>query len=254
MFIEVNGCRFNTVSFGAGPRTFLGLSGWIGSWELWQQPFELMSTAWRCVSYDHRGSGETPVPPETITPETLVDDLFALMDALAIERCVLGAESAGGLIALMAALRQPDRFEGLALISAAPAVTAETAKPLVNGSRADFSGTIKSFVRACVPEPQSDHIRLWGRHILLRAEPEAAARLLESAYERECSLTLADITVPTLVIHGSRDAIVPLKIGEQMARAIRGAKLVVLEGAGHAPTMTRPQEVVAAIERRFLQE
>jgi pimeloyl-ACP methyl ester carboxylesterase len=77
--------------------------------------------------------------------------------------------------------------------------------------------------------------------------------LLESAYERERSLALADITVPTVVIHGSHDAIVPLKIGEQMARAIPGAELVVLEGAGHAPTMTRPHEVVAAIERHFLQ-
>jgi pimeloyl-ACP methyl ester carboxylesterase len=172
MFIKANDCRFNTVSFGAGPRTFLGISGWIGNWELWQQPFELMSTTWRCVSYDHRGAGESPVPPETITPERLVDDLFALMDTLTIERCVLAGESAGGLIALMAALRQPDLFEGLALISAAPAIKAETAKPLVEGSCSDFSATIHSFVDTCVPESQSDHIRRWGRHILLRSEPE----------------------------------------------------------------------------------
>ena len=49
-------------------------------------------------------------------------------------------------------------FWRLVLISAAPAVTVETVKPLVDGSRADFSGTIRSFVDACVPESQSDHI------------------------------------------------------------------------------------------------
>jgi pimeloyl-ACP methyl ester carboxylesterase len=80
----------------------------------------------------------------------------------------------------------------------------------------------------------------------------AAARLLESACEREFNLALSDITLPTVVIHGRQDAIVPLKIGEQLTRAIPGAELVVLEGVGDAPTMTRPQEVVAAIEQRFL--
>jgi pimeloyl-ACP methyl ester carboxylesterase len=75
--------------------------------------------------------------------------------------------------------------------------------------------------------------------------------LLENAYERDSSVALADITVPTLVLHGRQDTIVPLKIGELTARAIPGAELVILEGVGHAPTMTRLQEVVAAIEKRF---
>jgi 3-oxoadipate enol-lactonase len=90
MFIKVNKDRLHTVSFGKGPRTFLTHGGWVGNWEVWQQLFELMSESWRCVGYDHRGAGESPVPPETITPETVVDDLFAVMDTLEIKRCVLG--------------------------------------------------------------------------------------------------------------------------------------------------------------------
>jgi len=251
MFIEANGCRFNTVSFGAGERTFLGLSGWVANWELWQQPFELMSRSWRCVSYDHRGTGESPVPSETISPKAMVDDLFAIMDKLEIGRCVLGGESSGGLVALMAVLREPERFEGLVLINAMAAITLQTAKHLVDGCRANYPTTIKAFVDACVPEPNSDHIRRWGKNILLRADPEAAARMLESAYEHESKLPLADITVPTLVICGSKDAIVPPKVGEQIAKAIPGAELVILEGVGHAPTMTSPEKVVEAIEAHF---
>ncbi len=251
MFIEVNNNRLNTVSFGKSRRTFLTHSGWVGSWEVWQQPFELMSESWRCVSYDHRGAGESPVPNETITPEALVDDLFAVMDALKVEHCVLGAESAGGLIALKAVLSQPDRFEGLVLVGATSAITVETAKPLVDGSRADYPATVKAFVDACVPEPDSEHIRRWGRNILLRAKPEAAARMLESAYERKFDIALTDIAIPTLVIHGSKDVIIPMDVAKHMANVIPDAELIILEGAGHVPTMTRPQEVVAAIERRF---
>ena len=251
MFIEVNKNLLNTVSFGKGRRTFLTHGGWAGNWEVWQQVFELMSGSWRCVGYDHRGAGESPVAPESITPEALVDDLFAVMDALEVKRCVLGGESAGGRIALMAALRQPNRFEGLVLIGATPSITVETTKPLVDGCRSDYPATVKAFVDACVPEPDSDHIRRWGRDILLRAEPEAAARLLESAYERRFNLALTDITVPTLVIHGSKDVIVPTDVGRDLAQGIPDAELMILEGVGHVPTMTRPQEVAAAIDRRF---
>jgi pimeloyl-ACP methyl ester carboxylesterase len=253
MFIKVNNTLLNTVSFGKGPRTFLTHGGWVGNWEVWQQLFELMSESWRCVGYDHRGAGESPVPPDTITPEALVDDLFAVMDALEVERCVLGGESAGGFIALMAALRQSDRFEGLVLIGATASLTVEAAKPLVDGCRRDYPTTVKAFVNACVPEPDSEHIRRWGRDILLRAEPEAAARMLESGYEREFTLALTEIAVPTLVIHGSKDAIIPMDAGKHIADGIPDAELLILEGVGHVPTMTRPQEVVAAIERRFPQ-
>jgi sigma-B regulation protein RsbQ len=251
MFIVVNEKQINTVSFGKGRRTFLAHGGWVANWEVWQQPFELMSESWRCVSYDHRGAGESPVPPHTITPEILVDDLFAVMDALEVERCVLGGESAGAFIALMAALRQPERFEGLVLIGGTSSITAETVKALVDGSRTDYPTTIKNFANACVPESNSAHIRRWIRDILLRAEPESAARMLESAYEREFKLALTDIAIPTLVIHGSDDVIVPMEVGKYIANAIPDAELLILEGVGHVPTMTRPKEVVAAIERRF---
>jgi pimeloyl-ACP methyl ester carboxylesterase len=75
--------------------------------------------------------------------------------------------------------------------------------------------------------------------------------MLESAYEREFNLALTDITVPTLVIHGSNDVIIPMDAGKHIANAIPDTELVILDGVGHVPTMTRPKEVVAAIHRRF---
>lgn len=252
MFVTIDGHRINTVSFGSGPRSFLAHGGWVGSWELWQQPFELMSDRWRCVGYDHRGAGASPVPPETITPEALVDDLFAVMDALDVDRCVLAGESLGAVVAAEAALRDPARFEGLVLVDGAPGVTADTAGPLIEGARNDWPATIATFVEACTPEPDSAHIRKWGRDILARADAEAAARMFECYLERDDPFVALDrITVPTLVVHGTADAIVPFAIGEWVASSIPGAQLVPIEGAGHVPTMTRPHEVVAAIERRF---
>lgn len=243
MFADIDGVRFNTVSFGAGPRTLVGHGGWAGSWELWQQPFELMSPSWRCVSYDHRGSGESRAEPETITAQRLVDDLFALLDHLEVDRCILAGESMGGFIAMLAVERDPSRFDGLVLVDSATGFTDPS--PLAVGARRDYPETVRQFMIRCVPEPDSQHVRQWGEDILLRATPEAAARLFEGCYGVTVDPT--SIAIPTLVLHGELDTAVPLATSERLASQIRGAELRVIRGAGHVPTMTRPREVVAAI-------
>ncbi len=249
MFVDINGQKLHVVSFGAGPRTVLAVGGWIGSWELWEQPFELLSRDWRCVSYDHRGSGESPAHPDSITPETLVADLFGVMDLLEIDTCLLAGESLGALTVLEAVRRAPERFEGLILVDGAPGVSRETVGRLVDGTKVDFPATVAAFVDACVPGSDSEHLRRWGRNLLSRAEPAAAARLLEGFLDHPSSLD--EIDIPALVIHSSDDEIVSIEVGRWMASQLRQATLVELAGAGHVPTVTRPREVVDAIRARF---
>ena len=248
MFVAVEGHQLNCVSFGSGQRTLVAHGGWVGNWELWQDPFMLLHNRWRCIGFDHRGSGASTFPPDSITPAALVDDLFTVLDHFEVESCVLAGESLGALTCLQAVLRQPERFQGLVLVDGAPAADRERQGALVNGARANYPATVSAFVDACVPEPDSEHLRAWGRKILLRADAEAAARILEVHYEQNIAPALAEVSVPTLVIHGELDAIVPLAVGQAVAATIPGAELVVIPGAGHVPTVTRPREVVDAIE------
>jgi pimeloyl-ACP methyl ester carboxylesterase len=208
-----------------------------------------MHGRWRCIGFDHRGSGASSFPPESIGPTALVDDLFRVLDHFAVDTCVLAGESLGALTCLLAVLREPSRFDGLVLVDGAPAASKDAMEPLVNGSRSDYPATVRTFVDACVPEPDSDHIKRWARQILLRADPEAAARVFESHYEENAAADITQIAVPTLLIHGEDDAIVPVALGRAVAAAIPGAEIVVLPGVGHLPTMTRPETVVAEIER-----
>jgi pimeloyl-ACP methyl ester carboxylesterase len=71
----------------------------VGSWELWIEPFGLLSQSWRTVAYDHRGSGANLAPVESISQAALVSDVFGVMDALGIAQCVIAAESAGAAVA-----------------------------------------------------------------------------------------------------------------------------------------------------------
>ncbi|HVB27451.1 MAG TPA: alpha/beta hydrolase [Mycobacteriales bacterium] len=251
MFLNVNGVRLHTVAFGQGPRTLVATGGWTGSWELWQQPFELLTAAgWRCISFDHRGSGESPVAPDLITAQAMTEDVIGVLDAYGVERCVLAGESMGGAIAQLAAERHPSRFTGLVLVDPAEAVFNDRRAMLAAGARADYPATVQAFVDRCLPEPDSEHLKRWGRDILLRAEPEQAARLLEM-WQDATGGDPSRISAPTLIVHGAVDAVVPVEHSRVLATLIPDVELVVIDGVGHVPTMTRPHDVVAAICQRF---
>jgi len=251
MFVEICDAKIYTVAFGpAAAPVLLGVGGWIGSWELWAEPFAVLSQDWRTVAYDHRGTGATIAPVESITFDRLVDDVFAVMDALKIDHCVLAAESAGALTALAAARRQPDRITGLVLVDALsyqPPV--EDGNPFLQGLQHQYGGTIDRFVTACVPEPDSDHIKRWGRQILGRASQAAAIALYRSSSEPDLRSCLGDIKQPALILHGEADAIVPVEEARRLAAALPHAYLSLVSGAGHVPTMTRPQVIADAINR-----
>lgn len=79
MFVTAGDATIFTIAFGppAAP-TILGIGGWIGSWELWAQPFSQLSASWHTIAYDHRGSGATIAPIASISFDTLVDGMVTL--------------------------------------------------------------------------------------------------------------------------------------------------------------------------------
>ncbi len=251
MFVAAGGYLLNTVQFGTGQAAFVAHGGWVGSWELWQEPFGLMQDRWRCIGYDHRGSGASTFPPEAITPEGLVDDLFTVLDHYGVDSCVLAGESLGALTCLQA------------VVTASPPAFAASCSWTVRRPRSPGSARVGSWTAPAPtihkpwppssmlvsPSPTATTSGAGGRQILLRAEPEAAARIFEAHYEQNVGVDLSRISVPTLVIHGEDDAIVPLALGRAVAAAIANSELVVLADTGHVPTLTRPAEVVEAIDR-----
>ena len=253
MFLDVNDVRLHTVVFGDGPRTLVAVGGWTGSWEVWEEPIaQLTARGWRCVAYDHRGSGESPVDPALISVEALVDDVIGVLEAVGVERCILAGESQGGAIAQYAAVRSPARFDGLVLSAPARTGRSERTGGFADACRSDYPAAVDQFVSACFPEPDSGHIKRWATNVLLRAEPEQAARMIEMwGDESVAELDPTQIDTPTLILHGTADAIVPIEASRQLVELLPNAELLELEGSGHVPTMTHPNDVVDAILGRF---
>ena len=226
-------------------------AGWEAG-ELWLQPFEILSRRWRCITYDHRGTGATRHRGGPITSDLLVNDLFCVLDELKVSRCVLAGESAGAMTVLQAALRAPERFSGIVLVDPRyQGGRSEGAARLLAGCRQDFPATMRAFVDACTPEADCAAEREWAMQIVMRSNAEHAVQLMECVEHLQLEAQLKSITVPTLLIHGTRDVITPLSNSQTIAAAVPGAQLVTIDGAGHVPTITRPAAVAEAIEARF---
>lgn len=249
MLIPVEGHHLRVADLGRGTPLLLH-DGWVASWDLWLPLIELLQHEWRCVAFDHRGAGASTFPASAITPDALVDDVFRVLDAAGIDRCVIAGESMGCLVVEQAVLRDPSRFLGLVLVGGPvrgalnPERHAEMEATAAR-IRGDWPAYVDAFVSACLPEPDAGPLHRWGVGTLLPAGPEAGVAMFAS--HLDVSPPLEQIAVPTLVLHGSADAIVPVANGEAAAARIPDAELVVLEGVGHVPPLTRPHEVAEAI-------
>jgi pimeloyl-[acyl-carrier protein] methyl ester esterase len=87
--------------------------------------------------------------------------------------------------------------------------------------------------------------------IVTRAEQAAAIQLYEMMYGLDLRPRLPTITLPTLIIHGEKDALVPVSAAQWLAGQLPHSQLHILPGAGHVPTMTRPQQVATLINQFF---
>ncbi len=255
MFVETQGTRLFVSSFGSGNRTALALGGWIGSGEMWLPVFGRLNHGWRTVTFDQRGSGTSHVPNDRdITREAWVDDVFAVMDAQRIERCLVMSDSSGCFPAVLAALKAPERFTGLVLVGGAPRMPLDWKRQLFAlGLRFANRPVLREFARMCLPEDETGHVRRWLWDICVRADPRNAVRLLKVLSSFDLTDVAPTLSTPTLILHGSKDFIQPLSDGRALASLIAGSDLVVMEGKGHVPMMSSPDEVVSIIEK-WMQE
>lgn len=252
MFLKSTDADFLVTAFGAGSRHFVAHGGWVGSGELWLPPFEHLSRRWRTVTYDHRGTGATLNRAPRITFDMLVDDLFRVLDHLDIGRCVLAGESSGALVVLEAALRQPQRFDGLVLVGGrASSANTSGAARFIEGCKASFDATMDAFVEACIPEAGADAEKRWARQLVKRSNGPEAVQLMEAMWTARVEDRLEQLVQPTLLLHGRHDRITPVAMSEAMAARIPRSKLVVFEDAGHVPVITRPEQVAREVDAFF---
>jgi pimeloyl-ACP methyl ester carboxylesterase len=256
---SVNGTDLYYDDAGAGAETVVFAHGLLWSGRMFAAQVAHLSPRFRCVSFDHRGQGQSPPSATPYDMETLADDAAALIEKVGAAPCHFVGLSMGGFIGLRLALRRPELVRSLTLIDTAadpeprlkvPKYRAMSWVVRLAGYRPLIGMAMKTmFAPAFLGDPaRAAERQRWRQHLLDLPVAPTLAALQSVIGRRGVEDQLARIQTPTLVLHGAADRAITPARARRMADAIPGARWVEIARAGHSSTIEEPDAINAALD------
>lgn len=260
MTVIINGFEMAYTDAGRGTPLLL-VHGYPLNRQMWQPQIDELKSYARLLAPDLRGHGDSQVVPEPYSMDLFADDLAAFLDALHVEEpIVLCGLSMGGYIAFAFFRKCAHRLRALILVAtrsipdSPEARQGREAAALLARQRGIAVIAEGMAPRLLSPQTLKAKPELMERvrKIMLHNSLEGVLGDLAGLKERSDSTpTLAQINLPTLVIAGADDQLIPLEETEAMHRAIAQSQMIVIPDAGHLPNLEQPQIFNAAV-RDFL--
>jgi pimeloyl-ACP methyl ester carboxylesterase len=268
-FIELAGMRVHLRDEGVrdDPVPIVLLHGTSASLHTWDGWVAALASERRVVRFDLPGFGLTgPTPDGDYRIQRYVEFVTAMLDALGIERCVLAGNSFGGAVAWQTTLAlPPDRVQQLILVDAAGYPLVSESVPIAfRIARVPVLSSlmavtlprrlVESSVRNVYGDPEGITPELVDRYYEISLREGNRAALVErfaQAPHGQRADRIGGIQVPTLILWGGRDRLIPPEHGELFRRDIVGSRLVVFPELGHVPHEEDPAATVAIV-RDFL--
>jgi pimeloyl-ACP methyl ester carboxylesterase len=260
--IEVNGTSLYYEDTGPGStgQTIAFSHGLLWGTELFEPQVAALRDQYRCIAWDHRGQGRSAGDPQRncIGMELVWQDAVALLEALGVSGAHFVGLSMGGFVGMRMAARRPDLVNKLVLIE-----TSYEPEPVENVARYRL---LSAIYRTLGPRLIASRVApiMLGKSIINDASrKQEVARYVKLMTRRRdvwkavngvidragiAASELARIAAPTLIIVGDEDVATTPAKAQQIAAAIRGARVVTIARAGHSSTLEEPAAVTAAIE------
>jgi pimeloyl-ACP methyl ester carboxylesterase len=264
--------------------TVLLLMSMGGDALMWPRTFidSLLEGGFRVIRFDQRGTGlsdwmESWTRKNAYNLSDLAEDALAILDHLGVERAHVCGVSFGGMVAQELAIQHPSRVASLALLSTSPDVTDGSLPTMSAGyllrtvwqslplMRYRIAGGEENLVKERVakvtlvqPDPPLEDVRDLAQHVIydLRSRRGLHASAViqhqaAAAVSRRRSELLASVRVPTLVIHGELDPLLPIEHGRRLAQLIPSTKHLFLPDVGHVLLYPPMPTVMKAVVDHF---
>jgi 3-oxoadipate enol-lactonase len=249
----VNGITVSyTDTGGDGPAVVLS-HGYLMDSSMFDPQVAALAPEYRVITWDERGFGGT----RATGPFSYWDsasDVIGLLDHLGIEQAVLGGMSQGGFVSLRAALKTPDRVRALILIDSQAGLESPEAAPAYEQMEQAWMeygpAPVQDIVAAIILGPPDGPVDYQPWFAKWAAGDRDELRLAFRCLMDRDDITgrLGEISCPTLILHGTADAAIPMERAEAVRDGLGGpATLIAVDGGSHAANLSHPDEVNAAM-------
>jgi sigma-B regulation protein RsbQ len=248
---------------GRGTRPIVFAHGFGCDQQMWRFVAPAFEAEWQVVLFDHVGAGGAdPAAYDAARHATLAgyaDDVVSIAEALDLRDAVLVGHSVSATIAMLAAIRAPERFAELVLVGPSPCYLNDPPGYQGGFGRADLDGLLALMVQnytawadalapTIVGRADSGERTRELRDSFCAMDPDVALAFARATFLEDHRATMRQVPVPALILQCSEDAIAPATVGAWLRDELPGATFHQLAAVGHCPHMTHPAETIAAIQ------
>jgi 3-oxoadipate enol-lactonase len=215
----------------------------------WEPVLEPLERSFDLILFDNRGIGESDAPPGPYTVAELAADAAQVLDEAGVERANVLGTSLGGMVAQELALTAPERVDRLVLACTTPGGPEAFPMPERTVQLMTGGATLRQFVEnALAPGPDPELVDRILRHREATAQPldawsaQAAAGATFDALGR-----IARVEAPTLILHGTEDAVVDSRNSSLLASRIPDSRVELFPGGGHLFFWEQPDRFVDVV-------
>jgi sigma-B regulation protein RsbQ len=258
--------RHNVRRTGRGARTLFFAHGFGCDQQMWRFVAPAFAQDWQVVLFDHAGAGRADAAAydaeRHATLAGYAEDVVAIATALELRDAVFVGHSVSATIGMLAAIRAPDRFSELVLVTPNPCYLDDP--PAYHGgfTRAALESLLVMMARnhtawadAFAPtivggdarSPDTDARTRELRNGICAMPPEIALAFARATFLEDHRATVPRVPVPSLVLQSTNDAIAPEAVGRWVHAHLPASTHHQLAASGHCPHMTHPVETVAAM-------
>lgn len=269
--IDVVGARVNYVEMGEGS-PIIFVHGLSGAWQNWLETLPHFARTHRVIALDLPGFGASPMPPWEISIPSYGRFVRDFCERVGVDRCSLVGNSMGGFIATEVAITDPERVDELTLVSAAGVTWArarrEPAAVIARMGRAatpvllrfHMSGIRrqrlrKGYFQGVFFDPDSIRREMLWENVVPALNSPGYYDALTTLWGYDIRDRLEEISVPTLIVWGRNDRVVPVPAAVSYKKRIgENAELVIFDRCGHVPQIERPVRFNRVLERFLARE